>query len=436
MCSDVAISVSNLSKHYQIYDKPIDRLKQSIFRGKKQFYKEFIALDNVSFEVERGETVGIIGRNGSGKSTLLQIICGTLTPTSGRVETNGRVAALLELGSGFNPEFTGRENIYMNAAVLGLSNEEIDERYDDITAFADIGEFIEQPVKSYSSGMTVRLAFAVAINVEPQILIVDEALSVGDELFQRKCFSRIEAIKNNGATILFVSHSASMINQLCDNAILIDSGALLLRAKPRTALKYYHKLIFAKTDDEVVISNVSEGLDDGNNTSGSTTDTECYSDYVEGMDIAAPLKYQSDGGEILSFELQDINANKVNVVSTGFTGLVKLTVRFDKSFDDVAFGFNLKSISGLEVAGLSFPTSRDPLIAVMPGEMLEVSWRVNIALTAGTYFFTFGVRSIGDEGFIDRIVDAAILKVIEKPNSNIIGLFDISNNDGSWVKTI
>ena len=199
--SDVAIRIQNLSKCYHIYDKPRDRLMQMLARGRKQYFREFWALKEVSLDVKKGETVGIIGRNGSGKSTLLQMICGTLNPTSGSIQANGRIAALLELGSGFNPEFTGRENVYMNGSILGLSKEEIDSRFDDIAAFADIGEFIEQPVKTYSSGMMVRLAFSVAINVEPEILVVDEALSVGDEIFQRKCFSRIEAIRAGGATI-------------------------------------------------------------------------------------------------------------------------------------------------------------------------------------------------------------------------------------------
>lgn len=215
MAEDFAIRVCNLSKSYQIYEKPSDRLKQFVLprlqrttgQERKQYYREFRALNDVSFDVRKGETVGIIGRNGSGKSTLLQIICGTLSPTGGTVETWGRIAALLELGSGFNPEFTGRENVYMNASVLGLSNQEIAACFDDIASFADIGEFIEQPIKTYSSGMAVRLAFAVAINVEPDILIVDEALSVGDELFQRKCFSRIEAIRARGRPSFCVSRS-------------------------------------------------------------------------------------------------------------------------------------------------------------------------------------------------------------------------------------
>ena len=259
--NDIAIRVRNLSKCYQIYDAPRDRLKQFVLprlqrmigKSPKHYFSEFWALKNVSFEIKKGETVGIIGRNGSGKSTLLQMICGTLNPTSGSIETDGRVAALLELGSGFNPEFTGRENVYMNANVLGLSNEEIDSRFADIAAFADIGEFIKQPVKTYSSGMVVRLAFAVAINVDPEILIIDEALSVGDELFQRKCFSRIEAIKSNGATILFVSHSGGTIVELCDRALLIDAGERLAEGIPKQIVGRYQKLLYAPSDKREAI---------------------------------------------------------------------------------------------------------------------------------------------------------------------------------------
>jgi len=234
---DIAIRVSNLSKCYFIYDSSQDRLKQYIYprlqrflgRLPKNYFREFWALKDVFFEVKKGETVGIIGRNGSGKSTLLQIICGTLTPTCGTVETKGRVAALLELGSGFNPEFTGRENVYMNGGVLGLSKEEIDARFDDIAAFADIGEFIEQPVKMYSSGMYVRLAFAVAINVSPNVLVVDEALAVGDVRFQAKCIRCIKQLKESGTSILFVSHDISSIRTLCDKAVWLDGGGIRMQ---------------------------------------------------------------------------------------------------------------------------------------------------------------------------------------------------------------
>jgi lipopolysaccharide transport system ATP-binding protein len=220
MSSEVAIKVQNLSKCYEIYDKPRDRLLQMLSRGKKKYCREFWALRDVSFEIRKGETVGIVGRNGSGKSTLLQILCGTLNPTSGTVETHGRIAALLELGSGFNPEFTGRENVYLNASILGLSKEEIDARYDAIIEFADIGDFINQPVKTYSSGMLVRLAFSVQAQVEPDILIVDEALAVGDAKFQARCFDRLKKLKENGTSILLVTHSSEQIVTHCDHAFL------------------------------------------------------------------------------------------------------------------------------------------------------------------------------------------------------------------------
>lgn len=229
---DIALRVTDLNKCYHIYDSPRDRLKQFILPRLKrltkqfprQYFHEFWALKNVSFLVKKGETVGIIGRNGSGKSTLLQMISGTLTPTSGLVETRGRIAALLELGSGFNPEFTGRENVYMNAAVLGLSRAEIDNRFDDIAAFADISHFMEQPVKTYSSGMVARLAFSVAVQVDPDVLIVDEALSVGDMAFQEKSFTRMKRIRDAGTSILFVSHSPSAVRNFCDRAIWLNSG--------------------------------------------------------------------------------------------------------------------------------------------------------------------------------------------------------------------
>ncbi len=230
---NIAIRVTNLSKHYEIYGAPRDRLKQFfaprfqslIGQTPKQYFREFWALKDVSFEVNKGDTVGVIGRNGSGKSTLLQIICGTLYPTDGGIQTNGRVAALLELGSGFNPEFTGRENVYMNASVLGLSKEEIDARFDDIAAFADIGQFIEQPVKTYSSGMYVRLAFAVIAHVDADILVIDEALSVGDAVFTQKCMRFIRDFQDNG-TLIFVSHDTSSVQNLCMSGIWLNNGRI------------------------------------------------------------------------------------------------------------------------------------------------------------------------------------------------------------------
>lgn len=246
---DVVIRVRNISKYFEIYEKPSHRLWQMLYRGRKQFYRPFWALSDISFEVKRGECMGIIGRNGAGKSTLLQIITGTLNPSSGSVEIKGRVAALLELGSGFNPEFTGRENVYMNAAILGLSDSEIRAKYDDIVAFADIGEFIDQPVKSYSSGMTVRLAFAVVAHVDADVLIVDEALSVGDAFFTQKCMRFLRRFMEDH-TVLFVSHDTGAVNNLCNAAVLLEKGAIKFTGSPKMVTEKYLEDMYASMQGE------------------------------------------------------------------------------------------------------------------------------------------------------------------------------------------
>lgn len=243
MSQGYAIRANNLGKCYQIYGQPLDRLKQSLWRARRRFYREFWALRDCSFEIKRGETVGIIGSNGSGKSTLLQILCGTLTPTEGELGVSGQIAALLELGAGFNPEFTGRENVYMSAAIMGISRAEIESRYDTIAAFADIGSFIEQPVKMYSSGMYVRLAFAVAVNVSPDILVVDEALSVGDARFQQKCMAKIRTFCRTG-TVIFVSHDTAAVTELCSRAIWIESGRIRMDGPPKYVVEKYLQFMY------------------------------------------------------------------------------------------------------------------------------------------------------------------------------------------------
>jgi lipopolysaccharide transport system ATP-binding protein len=280
MSSEIAIKVENLSKCYQIYVQPHDRLKQSIYPrlqrlvGKQptQYHREFWALKDVSFEIKKGETVGIIGPNGSGKSTLLQMICGTLNPTSGSIQTNGRIAALLELGSGFNPEFTGRENVYMNAAVLGLSNDETSARFDDIVAFADIGDFIEQPVKTYSSGMMVRLAFAVIAHVDADILVIDEALAVGDVFFTQKCMRFLRTFIKTG-TILFVSHDTGAVVNLCNRGVLLDHGSVVMEGPPKEVTKKYLVKLYEATQ-EVDIASTPEALspDDAQQTGSEYRD--------------------------------------------------------------------------------------------------------------------------------------------------------------------
>ncbi|MGB5217988.1 MAG: ATP-binding cassette domain-containing protein [Smithella sp.] len=309
---NIAIRVNNLSKCYQIYDQPNDRLKQSIYPRIRrlmgmtpgQYYREFWALRDISFEVIKGRTVGIIGRNGSGKSTLLQLICGTISPTTGSVETHGRVAALLELGSGFNPDFTGRENVFMNGAILGLSQEEINARFEDIAAFADIGDFIEQPVKTYSSGMLVRLAFAVSVCVDPDILIIDEALAVGDAAFQFKCLDRLRILTSGGTTVLFVSHDVSMMKNFCHQVLYLQEGRERARGAPEEmAERYYMDMRdeqrrYAAAGKHITVkpflgekNGIAFGTEEGQILSASFTNSQgLFSSYMKGEEIEVRIE--------------------------------------------------------------------------------------------------------------------------------------------------
>jgi lipopolysaccharide transport system ATP-binding protein len=440
--SDIAIKVDNLSKCYQIYDKPHQRLLQGFLGSKKQHYKEFWALKNISFTIKKGETVGIIGRNGSGKSTLLQIICGTLTPSSGSVETYGRIAALLELGSGFNPEFTGRENVYMNAAVLGLSQNEIDRRYDDITAFAEIGDFIEQPVKTYSSGMMVRLAFAVAINVDPDILIVDEALSVGDELFQRKCFSRIESIRAKGATILFVSHSGGTIVELCDRAVLLDSGEKLAAGAPKQIVGRYQKLLYMPAEKRHAvreqIRNETIGLNDSDAKTNdaflfshteneSTLLTELPESFDPNLIPSSTIEYESYGAYIETAMIVTLEGERVNNLIRGRIYRYSYTVLFTKNASNVRFGMLIKTTSGVELGGcVTAASARNSLSFVEYGKIYRVAFTFKCALNPGVYFLNAGL--IGDingsEMFLHRLVDIAMFRVLSEADSLATGIVD------------
>ncbi len=434
---EIAVRVSNLSKCYHIYDRPPDRLKQStlpklqrvIGKTPRQYYREFWALKDVSFEVKKGETVGIIGRNGSGKSTLLQIICGTLAPTSGTVETNGRVAALLELGAGFNPEFTGRENVFLNAAVMGLSQEEIQARFDSIAAFSDIGDFIEQPIKTYSSGMVVRLAFAVAINVDPQILVVDEALSVGDELFQRKCFSRIEAIRNRGSTILFVSHSAATVVELCDRAMLIDAGEKLAIGVPKAIVGKYFKLLYAPADTreallheirqtdftetfpeaDILPEFLSVSLDDRRMCE---TESEFFDPHLIPQ---STLAYEPRGAHIESPQILTLGGKKVNCLQRGSSYRYTYMVRFSEGAANIRFGMLIKTVSGMELGGgVSAPNAFEAITYLKPGSMIRVEFRFICRLNPGVYFLNAGVVGCvaEEEVFLHRVLDACMFRVL------------------------
>ena len=442
---DMAISVSGLSKRYEIYQAPRDRLKQFILptlqrvagHAPKQYFDEFWALQNISFEVGKGETVGIIGCNGSGKSTLLQMICGTLNPTHGSVHTNGRIAALLELGAGFNPEFSGRENVYMNCAVLGLSRDEIDQRFDSIEEFADIGVFIEQPVKTYSSGMSVRLAFAVAINVDPNILIIDEALAVGDELFQRKCFSRIEAIRASGSTILFVSHSGAQIVELCDRAILLDAGEQLVSGEPKKVVGSYQKLLYAHAGQRAAIRkkivqevnfHVSKSLIE---RGGRLSPVEPTSEKLESFDPSlrptSTIDYESDSAKIGSPIILTLAGEQVNSLVRGNTYRYTYTVEFFQSAVNVRFAMLIKTTSGVELGGAeSESPAQSSLVEVDSGAIYRVEFLFLCSLNANVYFMNAGV--LGDVGdgvtYLHRLVDAAMFRVLPETENIATGIVD------------
>lgn len=441
--SDIAIRVEDVSMRFELYDAPRDQLKQFILPRiqrmaglePKQYFREFWALKDISFEIKKGESVGIVGRNGSGKSTLLQIITGTLTPTTGSVATHGRIAALLELGSGFNPEFTGRENVFMNGAILGLGKEEVAERFDAIAAFADIGTFIEQPVKTYSSGMVVRLAFAVAINVDSDILIIDEALSVGDELFQRKCFSRIETIRANGATILFVSHSSSAIVELCGRAVLMDAGEKLAVGAPKQIVGRYQKLLYAPVDKCEFIREQIRRADENpasapyaiENVPQEHADSSERESFDPNLRPGSIIEYESSGARIESPAILTLVGEQVNNLIHGKYYLFTYTVRFTKCASYVSFGMLLKTLSGVELGGGRSAESRQHrLMCVNEGECYRVEFRFRCALNPGVYFLNAGVVGVVDEvdGYLHRILDSVCIRVIGHLDGYSNGIID------------
>lgn len=451
-----AIRVRDLSKHYLIYERPEDRLKQMLVprlqralgREPRRYYRDFAALQGVSFEVQRGETVGIIGRNGSGKSTLLQMICGTLRPTGGSVEVNGRIAALLELGAGFNPEFTGRENVFLNAAILGLSRAEVEDRFDAIAAFADIGQFIERPVKTYSSGMFVRLAFATAINVDPDILVVDEALAVGDEAFQRKCFARIEQIQEKGATVLFVSHGVQSIVQLCSRAMLMEGGELLLQGSPKMVTSQYMRLSNASPDVVAEVRSAIRKMRDGAQPSAPTPgsplqgdspepatrlpDQPPESDAHEAFDatlVAHPTVLESRGARIRNVCMRDRRGRQVNVLEMGRAYTYEYWVDFDAPCTDVGFALMIRTVTGIGLSGAATNFSKnDRVPEIAEGSVVRIRFDFTCPLTPGVYFLNAGVLGTtgGESITIHRILDAYAIRVTPVAGLISTGFFDLN----------
>jgi len=415
-------------------------------------HRAFRALHDVTFSVDRGETVGIVGRNGSGKSTLLQIIAGTLQPTEGQVATHGRVSALLELGSGFNPEFSGRENVYLNGQVLGLRRHEIESRFERIERFADIGDFIDQPVRTYSSGMLVRLAFSVAINTDPDILIIDEALAVGDEAFQRKCFAQIEHIKGQGATILFVSHTAASVVNLCDRAILLDAGEMLLEGEPKVVVAQYQSLIHAGEAERVELRRGIRAM--GPDPRGGDLRTMVGAESAEAAAAArsaavgpwpvelterfdASLKpestvsYVADGARIGQAEVRNARSERVNVLLPGESYAFCYTVEFESDASDVEFGMSIKSVDGVVLFGMSSHGRGGFIPKVAAGERFEVQFHFSTRFQPGTYFFNAGCQGVAalsqSRGFLHRVLDVACFRIDGTETDRfMVGFYDLS----------
>ena len=436
--SEVAISVNNVSKMYKLYDNPMDRLKESLGLSRKKKYKEHYALNDVSFQVHKGETVGIIGTNGSGKSTILKIITGVLNPTQGQVVVDGRISALLELGAGFNGEYSGIENVYLNGTMIGFSREEIDAKLQDILDFADIGDFVNQPVKTYSSGMFVRLAFAVAINIEPEILIVDEALSVGDVFFQAKCYRKFEEFKEMGKTILFVSHDLSSIGKYCDRVVLLNKGKKLAEGDAKEMVNLYRRVLVnqyeepeeaakEETQDAVVEPDdpVTEGEKEMVKKPGVVRREE--GDQMKSKLNLNPevLEYGSKLAEIEDFAIRDDSGMITNVIEKGQEFSVDMKIRFQEDISEPIFAFTLKDLKGTEITGTNTMYENTPMKPQKKGDVRYVTFTQKMPLEAGEYMLWLGCTGYhqGEFTVFHRLYDVCNLTVIT--DKKAVGYFDM-----------
>ncbi len=402
MGANIAISLKNISKCYRRYTHPADRLKE-ILLG-KSYSQEFWALHDVSFDIMKGETMGIIGRNGAGKSTLLQLICRTLTPTSGEIQVNGRVAALLELGAGFNPEFTGRENVYMNGAIMGLSKEEVDERFEQIASFADIGDFINQPVKTYSSGMYVRLAFASAVHVNPDILIVDEALSVGDMFFQAKCMARMRQMMDAGVTVLFVSHDTGSIKSLCQRCAFLEKGELLKFGKTSEVVATYISMIhcemnqelkrqFPETTEQVEAVSLNRKPEQDKRLYNSSLVSEVFvSTNKETKFAEGSHRYGDGGARILDIKLLNSRHCPTDYLDFKENFTIQVSVLFEQDLPTFCVGYSLRDLKGQMLIGTVTSAENMEMPAVKSGEVYVMEIKGTNVLNWGVYTITIGIE--------------------------------------------
>ena len=416
---EIAIAVDHISKVYKLYDKPMDRMVEALGLTKKKKYREHFALSDVSFQVKKGECVGIIGTNGSGKSTILKIITGVLNPTGGTLTVNGRIQALLELGAGFNMEYTGIENIYLNGTMNGFTEQEIESRMQDILDFADIGDYVKQPVKTYSSGMFVRLAFSVAINIDPEILIVDEALSVGDVFFQAKCYHKFEEFKKMGKTIIFVSHDLSSVSKYCDRVVLLNQGVKLGEGSPKEMIDDYKRVLVGQYE-----------LPESKSESSLLNDEQiqvAVQKKAAKQDTSKLLEYGTKEAVIEQFYMTDDRGTESKSIIKGSEFTIHMKVRFMADLPAPIFAFSIKTVKGTEITGTNTMFEKAFLESVKAGAVKDITFTQKMSLQGGEYLLSFGVTGYDSNDFqvYHRLYDALDLTVIS--DKNTVGFYDMDS---------
>ncbi len=437
------ILLEHVTKTFSLYGRTLDRVREWADPSGGKRHREFHALKDVCLEVPRGETLGIVGRNGSGKSTLLKIVAGIMTPTSGVRRVRGRVSALLELASGFNPDYTGVENVYLNGAILGHSRAEVDRRLDEILSFADIGVFARQPVRTYSSGMLVRLAFAVAVTVDPEILVVDEALAVGDASFQRKCYARIRRLIDDGRTVLLVSHNFAVVTQVCRRAVLLDAGEIILDGRPKVVRAFYFKLSAAAGGDPAQVRKEiaalprgGAGADDpapaapsiaaGDLAEDAIASGESADGFTDDLTPPSLVQARVPGIEVSGVEIRNEAGDAVNRLTVDATYTFSFRVKFGVEATGVRFGSIVRTVAGATVSTAHAPDGSLRRVERVPaGDEMEASWRFRCRLLAGTYFadvFVQGSVDGGPPALLYRIADAAVFEVPGDPDSPYGGI--------------
>lgn len=432
MDNNIAIKVQNLTKIYHLYDKPQDRLKEALNPFKKSYHHDFYAMDDVSFEIKKGETVGILGKNGAGKSTLLKMITGVLTPTSGSIETVGKISSLLELGAGFNPEMTGMENIFLNGTLMGFSKEEMEAKVDDILAFADIGEFIYQPVKMYSSGMFARLAFSVSINADPDILIIDEALSVGDMAFQMKCYKKFQDFQTAGKTILFVTHGLDTVIRYCSTGIVIDNGKLVFEDTSKLAVDAFKKVLsgdfYEKDVFDIPIEEVHREDEPETKVKEEETKYQVTKPYKEYFEQYNELdSYGNNKAIIIDYGILDKNGKPSSILDYNDDFSIIMKVKFTKKLEDTIFAFTMKDAKGLEITGTNTLMKEIDTNTIEENQTVTIIFSQKANFQLGKYALSLGCVSLNEHGIevYHRLYDCILFEIIG--SVEMVGFYDLGS---------